>query len=70
VRQVLCLALYLILNERKFSAMSPEEIGDILTYPWHGRFAPPLTAPHLLYLRRPFGRADLHLPNLAGTCCC
>ena len=35
---VLCASLYFIRNERKFSAKRPHEIGEILGFPWHGRY--------------------------------
>ena len=35
---VLLFALYFIRNERKFGRMREEEIGEILGYPWHGRY--------------------------------
>ena len=35
---VLIFALYFIRNERKFGRMREEEIGEILGYPWHGRY--------------------------------
>ena len=35
---VLLLALYFIRNERKYNAMREDEIGDILSYPWTGRY--------------------------------
>jgi V-type H+-transporting ATPase subunit a len=35
---VLCASLYFIRNERKYSAMRPHEMGEILSFPWHGRY--------------------------------
>ena len=35
---VLVFALYLVCNERKYNAMREEQIGEILSYPWHGRY--------------------------------
>jgi len=35
---ILLFALYFIVNERKFYAMGDAAIGDVLGYPWHGRY--------------------------------
>jgi len=35
---VLLFAGYLLWNERKFMAMREDEIGEIMSYPWHGRY--------------------------------
>jgi len=46
---LLAFALYLVCNERKFSAMSEEELGEILSYPWHGRYVLLLMACFSIY---------------------
>jgi|EP00900_Chrysochromulina_parva_P008483 V-type H+-transporting ATPase subunit a len=46
---LLVFALYLVTNERKFNQMSEEEIGDILGYPWHGRYVLLLMAAFSIY---------------------
>ncbi|KAL1507975.1 hypothetical protein AB1Y20_007577 [Prymnesium parvum] len=35
---ILIFALYFICNEKKFYAMGDAAIGDVLGYPWHGRY--------------------------------
>jgi len=35
---ILLFSLYFILNEKKFNAMGDAAIGDVLGYPWHGRY--------------------------------
>jgi len=46
---LLAFALYLVANERKFSRMSEDQIGEILGYPWHGRYVLLLMAAFSIY---------------------
>ena len=46
---VLLVALYFILREKKFMAMREQDIGDILGYPWHGRYVLLLMALFSIY---------------------
>jgi len=46
---LLFFALYFVCNERKFERMSEEDIGEILSYPWHGRYVLLLMAVFSIY---------------------
>ncbi len=46
---LLVFALYLVANERKYDQMSEAEIGDMLGYPWHGRYVLLLMAAFSIY---------------------
>ena len=46
---MLLVALFFILKEKKFASMREEDIGDILGYPWHGRYVLLLMALFSIY---------------------
>ena len=70
---VLCAGLYFIRNEKKYSAMKEDEIGDILGYPWHGRYVILLMSLFSIYVAsgaRALNPACCQLPLLPAALCC
>ena len=64
---VLLLALYFIVKEKKFSAMRDEDIGDILGYPWHGRYVLLLMALFSIYCGLIYNDVFGNMADLFGT---